>query len=175
MILKPQDIVVMMKLVANGNAPWSYNRLAVALFMSPSEVHAAMKRAVKAQLATSLGDRLTPNLSNLKTFLLNGIRFVFIPDRGEMTRGIPTAYAAPPLSELIVASNEPPPVWPDPEGEVRGQSFSPLYKSVPPAAREDGRFYELMALVDSLRGGQAREIRVAVDEMTKRLDSYGNP
>lgn len=173
MILKPQEIVVLMKLVANGKAPWSYNRVAVELFMSPSEVHAAMKRAEKARLATRFADQLSPNLSNLKVFLLNGIRFVFVPDRGEMTRGIPTVYAAPPLTGLLMASGEPPPVWPYPDGEVRGQSFLPLYKSVPQAAREDSRFYELMVLVDALRGGQAREMRIAADEMLKRLDAYG--
>ena len=96
MILKPQDIVVLIKLVARGKTPWSYNRLAVDLFMSPSEVHAAMKRSVTARLAIQTGDRLCPNLSNLKTFLLNGIRFTFVADRGEMTRGVPTCYASPP-------------------------------------------------------------------------------
>jgi len=74
-----------------------------------------------------------------------------------------------------VASEEPPPVWPHPDGEVRGQSFSPLYTSVPQAAREDSRFYELMVLVDALRGGQARVMRIAADEMVNRLDSYGTP
>ena len=52
MILKPQDIVVLLKLVATGKRPWSYNKIAVGLFMSPAEVHAAMKRSVKAKLAS---------------------------------------------------------------------------------------------------------------------------
>lgn len=33
--------------------------------------------------------------------------------------------------------DEPAPVWPDPEGPERGQAFSPLYRSVPKAARKD--------------------------------------
>ena len=63
-----------------------------------------------------------------------------------------------------------PPVWPDPDGEVRGQSFSPLYKSVPKAAREDHRLYELLSLIDAIRGGRARERQVAYNEMKKRID-----
>lgn len=55
MILKPQDILVLLKLVAMGKEPWSYNRLAVDLGMSPAETHAAVQRALGAQLAVSLG------------------------------------------------------------------------------------------------------------------------
>jgi len=40
MILKPQDVVIMLKLVALGPQPWTYQRLAVELAMSQSEVHA---------------------------------------------------------------------------------------------------------------------------------------
>ena len=36
-----------------------------------------------------------------------------------------TGYAAQPLRELIMQPDEPPPVWPDPEGQVRGYEFSP--------------------------------------------------
>ena len=79
------------------------------------------------------------------------------------------------MSELLLPSNEPPPVWPMPDGKVRGQSFSPLYKSVPMATQNDQRFYELMVLVDSLRSGQAREMSLAADEMIKRLDAYDTP
>lgn len=91
MILKPQDIFVLLKLVAIGNSDWSYNRLAVSLHMSPAEVHAAMRRAVSAHLAKRYDDQTVPNILNLKEFMVHGIRYVFVPDRGEMTRGVPTA------------------------------------------------------------------------------------
>ena len=48
MVLKPQDIFILMKLVSVGKGDWSYNSLAVSLYMSPSEVHAAIKRALAA-------------------------------------------------------------------------------------------------------------------------------
>jgi DNA-binding Lrp family transcriptional regulator len=50
MVLKPQDVLVVLKLVVTGEKPWSYNRLAVGLGMSPAEVHAAVKRLEAAQL-----------------------------------------------------------------------------------------------------------------------------
>ncbi len=174
MVLKPQDIFILMKLVSVGKGEWSYNSLAVSLYMSPSEVHAAVKRALAARLAARLADRVMPNISNLKEFLLRGLKYVFIPERGEMTRGMPTMYAGPPLAEKLVSTGEPPPVWPDHEGEIRGQSFSPLYKSVPKAARKDACLYELLVLLDAIRGGNARERKLAAEEIERRLDDYGN-
>jgi hypothetical protein len=91
---------------------------------------------------------------------------------GEMTRGIPTAHAAPPLSEKIVQDQEPPPVWPDPQGEVRSIIFSPLYRSAPEASRNDPALYELLALVDAIRGGKAREREIAAKELTRKLNHY---
>jgi len=173
MILKPQDVLVLLKLVAMGKDPWSYNRLAVDLAMSPAEVHAAVKRAVGAHLALRGKGGVRPNARNLEEFLLHGIRYVFVPDRGELTRGMPTVHSAPPLSQKLVASDYVPVVWPDPEGPVRGEAFSPLYRSVPEAARKDSRLYELLVLVDAIRGGRARERQLAGKKLSKRLGSSG--
>ena len=66
MILKPQDIFVMIKLVALGPQKWTYNTLAVDLEMSPSEVHAAVKRSRSAHLAIEIENSIQPNLSCLE-------------------------------------------------------------------------------------------------------------
>jgi len=169
LILKPQDVFILLKLVAIGEASWSYSRMAGALWMSPSEVHAGVKRAVKARLASMREERVIPNARNLEEFLVHGVPYVFVPELGEVTRGMPTGYAGPPLSHLFQPSDDLPPVWPDPDGEVRGQAFPPLYKSVPQAAREDAKLYALLTLVDAVRGGRAREREMACQEIKKRL------
>ena len=84
-------------------------------------------------------------------FLSHGVRYAFAPERGGPTRGTPTASAAPPLNRHLVQP-DPPPVWPDPEGSVRGFAFSPLYRSAPQAGRRSAALYELLALVDSRAG-----------------------
>jgi hypothetical protein len=139
--------------------------------MSPSQLHAAVKRALTAQLAVRNEETVVPNLRNLEEFLIHGLKYAFVPERGELTRGMPTAHAAPPLEQHFATSPEPPPVWPDPEGSVRGMAFSPLYKLAPGAAREDERLYELLVLVDAIRGGRARERELAIRELKKRLAS----
>lgn len=172
MILKPQDVVFLLKLVPERRQPRPYNALAVELDMSPSEVHAASRRALAAQLAVPAGKRVIPRMRNLEEFLLHGLRYVFVPDRGGLTRGMPTGFGAPILAHVFDASNEPPPVWPDPEGSVRGESFSPLYRSVPAAARRDERLYEFLVLIDALRGGRARERQIAGRLLQEHLAAY---
>ncbi len=173
MNLKPQDILFLLKLIALGKQNWSFNKLAVELGMSPSEVHAAAKRALAAKLALKEGENIRPNIRALEDLLFHGIQYVFVPERGGLDRGMPTAHAADPMDSWFMDDKEPPPVWPDPEGEVRGESFSPLYRSVPIAAKNDPNLYQLLALVDAVRGGRARERDLAKKELKKRFKQYG--
>ena len=167
MMLKPQDIVILLKLLVRDGSEWSYPTLSYELSMSASEVHSGVKRAVAAKLMDM--HRKIPVKRNLLEFLIHGVKYAYPPDRGGITRGVATSYAARPLSELIVQPDEPPPVWPDPEGQVRGYEFSPLYSSVPKACKVDPKLYELLALVDAIRDGRARERKIAVREVHSRI------
>ena len=170
MMLKPQDVVVALKLLEypkGGRPPIS--QIAVELALSASEVHAALKRGHAAQLLlpSELGGG--PALKNIEEFLVHGIRYAFPPERGGPTRGLPTSYAAPPLNRLVSVGSELPPVWPHLEGETRGVEFKPLYGKVPYAALKDPFLYECLALVDALREGRAREHQIAMRELRARL------
>ncbi|NPU85896.1 MAG: hypothetical protein HPY65_15580 [Syntrophaceae bacterium] len=167
MNLKPQDIYILLKLVALGQNQWSYSLLANDLFMSSSEVHAGIKRAAAARLMGLDSGR--PLKQSLEEFLIHGVKYAFPPDRGGLTRGVPTGYAAPPFRDLIIQRDEPPPVWPDPDGGTRGYEFSPLYKSVPKAALKDPVLYELLVIVDVIRDGRTREREIASEELKVRL------
>jgi hypothetical protein len=173
MVLKPQDILVALKLVAIGRKGWVYANLAVELGMSPSQLHSAVQRLLAARLAHKEGELIALNGRNLEEFLIHGVKYAFVAEMGEMTRGMPTGYAAPPLKSEFVSTSEPPPVWPDPEGEVRGQAFSPLYKLAPQAARNDRTLYELLVLLDAIRAGRAREREFAIKVLKERLSRYG--
>lgn len=137
--------------------------------MSASEVHAGFRRAEKAHLAD--GNSRRPIVPALEEFLVHGIRYVFPAELGEMTRGMPTAHAAKPLSGILQKGREPPPVWPCADGVTRGYAYQPLYKTVPQVARNDGRLYELLTLVDAIRGGGARERQAAIGELRRRLQA----
>jgi hypothetical protein len=56
----------------------------------------------------TLKDR--PNISALEEFLVHGLKYAFPAEHGEVTRGIPTSYAAEPLESEVSMSNDLPPV-----------------------------------------------------------------
>lgn len=106
----------------------------------------------------------------LLEFLVHGVRYAYPVERGSLTRGVPTAHGAPPLRDKIrTSASDALPVWPDPEGTVRGEAWSPLYPSVPAATRRDAALYEALALLDAIRGGRARERSIAVEELKRRF------
>ena len=158
----------MLKLLCSG-WPGSYAMLGFQLGLSPSMAHSAMRRARKEGLLHPLEN--IPNKAALAEFLVHGVRYVFPAELGTLTRGMPTSYAAPPLSKQFSgAGHDDVPVWPDPEGETRGVALKPLYRSVPKAAREDVNLYEWLALVDALRAGRARERELAAKIIGSRLN-----
>jgi DNA-binding Lrp family transcriptional regulator len=169
MVLKPQDVYVALKIVAAHSDRAPYSQLAAELVMSPSEVHASVQRAQRSHLLHGPRLKNRPNFSALEEFLLHGLKYAFPPERGELTRGVPTSYAAEPLRSMIAPGNEPSPVWPYEEGKQRGIGFEPLYRTAPIAALRDPSFYELLALADALRDGRVRERRTAETELCRRL------
>lgn len=166
MNLKPQDIVVLLKILV-AEKSMSYSALACELSMSPSEVHAAVRRSTVAGLIDQ--DTKEVKLKALEEFILHGLKYSFPAQWGTVTRGIPTGHAAPPLAKEISSTDDLPPVWPDPNGKVRGYELKPLYRTVPEAACKDHALYELLALVDAIRGGRAREKALAEKELRKKL------
>ena len=74
----------------------------------------------------------------------------------------------------IVSSGELPPVWPDPEGTIRGESFEPMHRCVPGASTRDRRFYDAMALVDAIRDGRARERNLASSMLERMIGGRGH-
>jgi hypothetical protein len=122
-----------------------------------------------ARLVNAASDHLQVTKAALKEFLLYGAKYAFPATFGAATRGMPTAYAAPPLVTLISQPDELPPVWPDPTGDRRGMTLYPLYPTVPRAARADTALYECRALFDAVRSGAARERQIASQLLSDKL------
>jgi hypothetical protein len=173
MSLRPQDVVVAVKLalLPQGERP-TYPDLAAALGLSLSEAHGAVKRATAAGLVSA---NRKANRAALVDFLVQGVSSAFIPKRGPLTRGVPTAHGAPPLDELVGSTAEPPPVWPDPDGTVRGETFEPLYPSVPRAAKKDPKLYQALCLIDAIRIGRSRDRALAEEHLRKLLLPTSEP
>lgn len=159
-------MLVSLRLVDAAPADRAFPRLAQDLGISASEAHAAVRRAARSGLVD--GETRAVRKEALREFLVHGLRYVFPAERSGVTRGIPTSYAAPPLKGQF-AEGDMPPVWPHPEGTARGEGLAPLYKSAPDAAMRNHQLYEWLALVDAIRGGRARERKLAALEIERRL------
>jgi len=145
--------------------PWYQVPLANELFISQSEVSKSLVRSKFAGLL----DKECKQVFKLALmdFLQYGIRYVFPQQPGTLVRGIPTAHSAAPLNNMIQSDENY--VWPSGKGTMRGYSVIPLYKSVVNAVQEDSHLHELLALVDAIRIGRAREKEIAVEELKKRI------
>ena len=167
MELNTLDVLVVLKIHALGSKPWTQSSLAGELCIAQSQVHASLKRAAAARLFSSRSKRVSKQA--LAEFLIHGVKYAFPPTRGGLTRGMVTGYAAPPLHDLLVQTDAPPPVWPHSEGALRGYEFEPLDKRAPNAAMKDQELYELLVLVDAIRDGRSRETSLATDILNERL------
>jgi hypothetical protein len=168
MVAKSLDVLVALKL-SLGGLRHSYAALAVQLGLSASEVHAAVRRLIEARLV----DPATKDIRReaLRNYLVHGVPHAFPARLQEITRGMPTAWAAPVMAQTTAGRDQAPPVWPDPDGTVQGAAVEPLYRSVPQAARRDPELYALLAWVDALRIGRARERSLAEKAISQRLKS----
>ncbi len=170
--LKPQDVVVALKLAAHAGAPWTQPELARSLHMSASEVNHGLKRLTACQLYNPRERRVIRR--SLAEFLVSGLRYVFPAQLGLFGEGMPTSISgSPALSAKFMLEDADHVVWPA-EGRtarVRGRMVTPLYRNVPLAAAEDSDLHEYLALTDALRVGRARERALAKEELTRRLSS----
>lgn len=168
-VLKPQDLAVAFKLVCLQDQWLPYAALGKSMRLSQFEAHAAVQRLAAAGLVVDFEGRPRPLMAALRSFVIHGARFAYPPVRGGQTIGFPTAHGAAPLLRAMSASAESVPVWPHPQGNVRGQALLPLYEKLPLAAIEDPTLYELLALFDALRAGQTRERKLASKGLEERL------
>jgi len=163
--MRPQDIVILLKIAIKGEQSWTMKDLSRELEISASEVSESLNRSFFAGLLFQNKKQVMRQA--LMDFLQYGLRYVYPQQPGALVRGVPTAHAAPPLIDQIMG--EAVFVWPHHEGTIRGQAIEPLYPSVPAASQKDPLFYEVMALCDALRVGRARERNIAVEELKKRI------
>jgi len=168
--IKPQDILILLKILSMDRRDWRQVDLAESLDISQSEISQSLVRLKYADLLTD--DTRNVMRSSLLEFLLHGIKYAFPQKPGAMVRGIPTAHSAPPLKNEILSNENY--VWPTATGDVRGFRVDPLYPSIPKAVKNDLKLYAMLALVDAIRIGRAREKKLAEQELKKLIHEEYN-
>ena len=164
--MKPQDILIALKIATFSNQEWAQIQLAETLRISAGEVSNALERLVKASLLSS--DKKRINKLALKEFLVHGLKYVFPAKIGTKVRGLPTAHSADPIKEHIV-QNDDVFVWSYSYGTKRGYAIEPLYKTAPKIVATEPELYKLLVIIDTLRIGRVREVKIAISELDKIL------
>ena len=169
--MRPQDVVILLKMTTLQETNWTFARIAAALQISESEVSYAMERNKLAGLVSP--DKTKVNKLALREFLIYGLKYVFPPQAGYSSRGIATAHSASPVNLHITESSEKY-VWKYYKGTKRGNIIVPLYAKIPKIVENQPELYELLTIVDTLRIGKKREVEIAINELDKRLNNNGN-
>lgn len=167
--MKPQDIVVLLKILLWQDRKWRQLDLAMELGMSQTEINFALNRLVQSGLLVE--NKRQPMKRALAEFLIHGLKYVYPGKLGALGRGTVTAQSHESLGKRLAGSDDEKIVWPDPEGKDRGQVLAPLYPSVPFAARKDPELHEWLALIDAVRIGSVRVQKVTVDRITKKIEA----
>ena len=163
--LKPQDILILLKIIALGNQTWYHHTIAKELGISQSEVSQSLNRSKYAGLIDDARKKV--NRIAFTEFLLHGVAYAFPQKPGAIVRGVLTAHAAEPLNNIINSNEKY--VWPYAKGVERGQAIEPLYNTVVEATLNDKALYELLTMVDAIRVGRTREKEIAKKELQKRI------
>lgn len=168
-VLKGQDVVVLVHLMEAAPG-WTLRELGNELGLASGPMHRSLARLAEAGLYDAPRRRVLSHAA--EEFLIHGVPYVFPVWPQAETRGIPAAWAAPPLSRLLISSDPLPPIWPAPQGNTRGLALEPLHPAALRAAAHNAETAERLALLDALRAGRAGGARVrgvAADELRRRL------
>lgn len=129
----------------------------------------ARPRRAKAAMATNADNPARVNIRNLAEFAVHGAKYAFPADKLPVSVGVPTSHSAPAFAGVFATGSDDW-VWPHPNGTVRGPGLVPLHPSVPYAAMQDAKLYEMLALFDALRVGRARERGMALERLEALID-----
>jgi hypothetical protein len=166
-MIGPTDLYVLAGVLSSEEETFTLRGLAGRLHVDHTLVHRALKRAENADLYRERSRQV--HSANFEELVIHAARFIAPARLGELTRGLPAAWAAEPISQLIhQASSEPPPVWPSALGAVRGQALEPLHPAAVQAS-DDAPLGGLLAIVDSLRAGDVRVRKIAAVALTDML------
>ncbi len=163
--MRPQDIVVLLKIISKGDAPWRFQDLSKELFIRQSEISESLNSNLFAGLIN--GEKRKVHRQSLLDFIEYGLRYLYPANSDSMVYGIYTAHSHPFMQQQF--KSEINYVWPAERGPLRGLSIEPLYKDVVKAVISDEKLYKMLALIDILRVGRMRELPIAISELYKMI------
>lgn len=166
--VQPPDILPLLALLRHDRSTsWTVRSLARELHLPPAAVQRSLARLSETPVYDAPRRRVSRSAA--MDLLEHALPFLVPAHLGGPARGIRTAWAAPVLSGRLAPTDDPPPVWPSPEGDSRGPAVEPLHPAVVALAADDPWMYDLLAIVDGIRLGDARVRGIARELLYERL------
>lgn len=165
--MRPQDVIILLKLVIDGEEESRIKDLSSKLYISASEISESLNRSSFAGLL--LPDSRVVNKEPFLKFLEHGLQYVFPAQLGPVMKGIFTAHSESSL--YLSFSSEEKLVWADELGKERGPTILPLYPTVIKAVKKDRLLYKLLALCDIIRIGDPSDKNKAIWHLREAFQS----
>jgi len=168
-MLKPVDVAVLLYLVIHARE--SFAHMGALLGISTSTAHESASRLERSGLVHRIAAGFSVARGPALEFLLFGVPYAFAPEILPRARGVLTGLAAPGASTEADAPEGRPMVWPSKLGNITGMGIKPLVKGAPDSVLREPRLYRMLALVDALRTGDAREREYARRAMRQAIEA----
>lgn len=164
MILKPQDTLLALTYWSLGkeNTVNSVREVAESIGISAGEVSKGAKRLISAHLLIERDARLFVEFGALLEWLSFGVRYAYPQEIIGYGRGMGTSWNCPVLKSEV-SPPSPAFVWAIPGGDQEGAIIKPIHDSVPRVASHNNRLYQVLSLLEVIRGGKPRELAIARD------------
>jgi hypothetical protein len=163
--IRPQDIVILLKIATLQNEAWQLSTLSNSLHISISEISESLNRSKLAKLLSE--DKKKVQKLNLLEFLEHGIKYVFPYQGLTISRGVPTAISHPEINQKFISDQTY--VWPCKSGSMVGLGIEPLIPKICDYIESDPKLYKNLSLVELLRMGKVREQEYAIKQLKSNL------
>ena len=147
--MKPEDLLILLKLASSPDANASVRELERELAISKSVASRSLRRLEANGLVKQDGAERRLDRLALRDFLVHGVRWVSPARVGDFELGLPTAHAAPSLADKLRGDDDPV-VMPLAHGPMRGRAVPPIHPNAPAAAQRDAKLHRLLAIVEAL-------------------------
>lgn len=156
--MRPQDIVILLKLIIDSEEEVRIKDLSSKLFISASEISESLHRSAIAGLLDPRSRKV--DKEGFLKFLEYGLSYVFPAQLGSVMQGVFTAHSESSL--YLNFSSEEKLVWADEQGKERGSTILPLYPTVIKTIRKEKLLYKMLALCDIIRIGNSSDKNKAI-------------
>lgn len=156
--LKPQDIVILGKLITDSQWP-AQKDISESLKVSQSEVSHALKTLEQVGLINLKLKKI--NKLAVNEFITHALKFFYPIEKKGIGRGVLIGPSFSAFREKI-HSDEYNYVWPDPNGESKGIIVTPLLPELSANVKDDHKLFLFLNVIEIFRGlGGVRHLQEA--------------